>query len=162
MSPKLALLLTTTLALGACGLSDKNLAPGSGAPSYNPSNAAPPAVTVASDQLTGPTWQWQRIQYPDGRTIPAAQPEKYTIKFEAGGRYFLLADCNRGGGAYEVTGGAMKMGPAALTRMACPQGSQDNAFVSALARAANYGIANGELTLTLVDGATMVFRAAGR
>jgi len=154
MSAKLAAVAAVALLLSACG-TDKSLR---GAPSYDPANATPPTVTAASDQLAGPTWQWQRIVYPDGRSVPSAKPDDYTIRFEAGGRYFLQADCNRGGGAYDVTGGTMRMGPAALTRMACPQGSQDNAFVSALARASGYAIANGELRLTLVDGATMYFR----
>lgn len=145
---------TVAVLLSACG-TDKSM---QGAPSYDPASATPPTVTAASDQLTGPTWQWQRIDYPDGRSVRAAKPEAYTIRFEGGGRYFLQADCNRGGGAYEVSAGTMRMGPAALTRMGCPQGSQDNAFVSALARATGYGIANGELRLTLVDGATMYFR----
>lgn len=161
MSKKLVLLAAALAALAGCA-SDKNLAPGSGAPSYNPASGTPPAVTVASDQLAGPTWQWLRTQYPDGRTVAAAKPDAYTIKFEAGGRYFVQADCNRGGGAYDVNGGVMRMGPAALTRMACPEGSQDNAFVSALARAGRYAIAGGDLTLTLVDGATMTFRAGPR
>ena len=159
MLPKLAaVVVVATLVLAACG-TDKSMV---GAPSYDPAGAKPPAAAAASDALTGPTWQWQRIQYPDGRSVPATKPDSYTIKFEAGGRYFLQADCNRGGGAYEVAGGTMKMGPAALTRIACPQGSQDNAFVSALARAGAYAIADGELTLSLVDGAAMYFRPAGR
>lgn len=162
MSPKLALLLVTTIVLGACATRDKDLAPGSGAPTYNPASAAPPTVTVASDQLTGRTWQWQRTQYPDGRSVASAKPDSYTIVFEAGGRYLLVADCNRGGGAYTVNGGVMKMGPAALTRAECPTGSQDNAYASALARATAYAIANGELSLGLVDGAVMIFRPAPR
>lgn len=154
MSTKLFAAAAVSLLLSACG-TDKSL---QGAPSYDPANGTPPAVTTASDQLAGPTWQWQRIDYPDGRSVRPVKPDSYTVRFEAGGRYFLQADCNRGGGAYDVTGGTMRMGPAALTRMACPQGSQDNAFVSALARASGYAIANGELRLTLVDGATMYFR----
>ena len=154
MSVKLAAVAVLCCALSACG-TDKSMV---GAPSYDPAQSAPPTVTVASDQLTGPSWRWQRIAYPDGRTVPAANPDNYTIRFEGGGRYFLQADCNRGGGAYEVSAGTMRMGPAALTRIGCPQGSQDNAFVSALARASGYAVANGELQLTLVDGATMYFR----
>lgn len=154
MSAKLAAVVALALVTSACG-TDKSL---QGAPSYDPAKAAPPTVTAASDQLAGPTWQWLRISYPDGRNVPAAKPESYTIRFEGGGRYFLQADCNRGGGAYEVSAGTMRMGPAALTRMACPQGSQDNAFVSALARAGGYAVVDGELRLTLVDGATMYFK----
>lgn len=150
-------LLLAAIAVAGCAMSDPNLAPGSGAPSYAPS-APPPTVTAASDQLVGPVWQWQGTRLPDGRTLAAKGPERYTLTFQGGGRVLLRADCNRGSGAYEVSGGTMRMGPAAMTRVGCPSDSQDNVFASALARVASYGIAGGELTLTLVDGGVMTFR----
>ena len=52
----------------------------------------------------------------------------------------------------------MKLSAAALTKMGCPAGSQDSEFVAALARVASYTVVNGELVLTLGDGATMRFR----
>ncbi len=99
MSAKLVAVAAVAVVLAACG-TDKSL---QGAPSYDPASATPPAVTAASDQLTGPTWRWQRIDYPDGRSVRSVNPDSYTIRLEAGGRYFLQADCNRGGGAYDST-----------------------------------------------------------
>lgn len=154
-----ALAIAIALAAGACSMRDSNLAPASGAPAYVPGNAAPPTLSAAANILAGPIWQWERTQWTDGRTLVAPAPERYTARFEGGGRVALLADCNHGSAAYEVNGGAMKISPAALTRIGCPAGSLDNAYASELSRATDYAIASGELTLTLADGGTMRFRA---
>ena len=153
------LLVALAATAGACSMRDANLAPASGTPAYAPAKAVPPTLTVASNELVGPVWHWQRTQWTDGRVVAAAAPERYTLRFEGGGRVLVQADCNRGGGTYEVDGGAMKMGPAALTRMGCPPGSQDREFVPALTGVTNYAIANYELLLTLADGGIMHFRA---
>lgn len=153
------LMLAFAAAAGGCSTRDANLAAASGAPAYVPGNAAPPTLTAASNELVGPVWHWQRTQWTDGRVVTAVAPERYTLRFEGGGRVLVQADCNRGGGTYEVNGGAMKMGPAALTRMGCPPGSQDREFVPALASVTSYAIANYELLLTLADGGIMHFRA---
>ena len=71
----------------------------------------------------------------------------------------LRADCNRGSGAYEVNGSAMKLSPAAVTKMGCPPGSQDSEFLQALSRVTGYAIDGKELTLTLSGGGSMSFRA---
>ena len=150
--------VAAALVLGGC-MSDPNLAKGSGAPSYSPSNAAPPALSAAANELAIPTWQWVRTDAADGRVVNAAAPERYTLKFEGGGRVLVRADCNRGSGSYEVNGGQMKLAPIALTRMGCPPGSQDAEFVQAIGRVSTYAIDSGQLTLRLADGATMRFRA---
>lgn len=150
--------LAAALALAAC-MSDPNLSKGSGAPSYSPANAVPPSLSAAANELALPTWQWTRTDTADGRTIAAAGPERYTLRFEGGGRVLVRADCNRGSGSYEVNGAQMKLMPIALTRMGCPPGSQDGEFTQALSRVASYAIEGGQLSLRLTDGATMRFRA---
>jgi len=156
---KSLVVLAGAIAMCACTMSDPNLAPKSGAPSYVPANAMPPTLSAAANDLGLPTWQWQRTQLADGRTIVASAPERYTLKFEGGGRVVLRADCNRGSGSYEVNGNAMKLGPAALTKMGCPPGTQESEFAQALPRVASYAIDGGELVLTLADGGTMRLRA---
>jgi heat shock protein HslJ len=142
--------------LGACASPSRTGA----APSYVPANAAPPEISVASNELVGRTWQWQRSELPGGRTVTAAAPERYTLAFQPGGRVLLRADCNRGSGSYEVNGGAMKMGPAATTKMGCPPDSQDGEFLRQLAQVAGYGVNGDELALALREGGTMRLRAA--
>lgn len=153
----------STIALAAClcaaCMSDPNLSQRSGAPSYSPASAMPPTLSSAANDLGIPTWQWQRAKLAEGREIVASEPDRYTLRFEGGGRVLMRADCNRGSGAYEVNGAAMKLAPVALTRMACPPGSQDAEFVQALSRVTSYAINDKELVLTLSGGGTMVFRA---
>jgi heat shock protein HslJ len=155
---------TLALAVAACqdmpraGSASAN-APAN-APAYVPSNALPPVVTAASDQLVGPVWQWQRTQLGGAPKVVAAAPERYTLVFDGGGRVNVRADCNRGGGRYEVDGTAMNFGAIVLTRMGCPPGSQDAEFLRSLVQAAKYTIDRGELVLTLADGAAMRFRTA--
>ena len=159
MASKSLVILATAIATGACATSDPNLSRTSGAPAYMPSNAMPPTLTAAANDLVGPTWQWERTQLADGRSTVAAAPERYTLKFEGGGRVVLRADCNRGSGAYEVNGNAMKLGPAALSKMGCASGTQDTEFAAPLGRVTSYAISDGALVLTLADGATMRLRA---
>jgi heat shock protein HslJ len=159
MLPLHPIAVALAIATGACAVQDPALAPAAGAPAYVPANATPPMMTVASNEIVGPVWVWQRTQLADGKLVTPAAPDRYTLTFQGGGRVNLRADCNRGGGAYEVNGSAMKLGAAALTKMSCPAGSQDMEFVAELARVASYGVVNNELTLTLADGGTMRFRA---
>lgn len=157
MTLRTCLALAAALAAGACAMSDPNLSARSGAPSYAPA-ALPPTLSAAANELAIPTWHWQRSQLADGRTVAAAAPDRYTLRFEGGGRVLVRADCNRGSGSYEVNGNAMKLAPIALTRMGCPAGTQDSEFMQQVAKVASYAIAGGELVLTLADGATMRFR----
>jgi heat shock protein HslJ len=157
MTPLRPIAVALAIATSACAMQDP--APSAGAPRYVPTNATPPLTTAASNEIVGPVWMWQRTQLADGRLVTPAAPDRYTLTFQGGGRVNLRADCNRGGGAYEVNGTAMKLGAAALTKVGCPADSQDKEFVAALARVASYSVVNGELILTLADGSTMRFRA---
>ena len=155
-SQRLATLLLPLLC-AACTTPDTAT---SATPPFVPANAAPPVVSVASDELVGPTWQWQGSAPKGGGAVEVAAPERYTLNFQAGGRVLLRADCNRGSGGYEVNGQSMTMGPAATTKMGCPPGSRDSEFLRELATVTTYAINGNELVLTLRDGGIMRFRAS--
>ena len=155
MSARISIALAACLC-AAC-MSDPNLSARSAAPSYSPASAMPPTLSSAANDLGIPTWQWERAKL-EGRDVSAAAPDRYTLKFEGGGRVLLRADCNRGSGSYEVNAAAMKLSPVALTKMACPSGSQDAEFVQALSRVTSYAINDKELVLTLSGCGSMVFR----
>ncbi len=129
-------------------------------PRFVPANATPPTIAMASNELVGPTWQWQGSALPGGGALEVSSPEHYTLTFQAGGRVLLRADCNRGSGGYELSDQRMTMGPAATTKMGCPPGSQDAEFLRQLSAVASYAIKGNELVLTLRDGGAMRFRAA--
>ncbi len=152
--------LASVLAMAACqDMPNAGPVPAS-TPAFVPANAAPPTVTVtvASDELVGPVWQWQRTQLGSAPAVAAAAPERYTLSFQGGGRINVRADCNRGSGGYEVNGAQIRFGAVALTKMACPSGSQDAEFLRSLMQANAYAMVKGELVLTLADGASMRFR----
>ena len=144
------------LLCAAC-MSDPNLSPRSGAPSYGPAGAMPPTLSSAANELAIPTWHWQRTRLPGGQEVTAAAPDRYTLRFEGGGRVLVRADCNRGSGKYEVNGPSMKLTPVALTRMACEGASQESAFVQGLSQVTAYAINGKELVLTLQGGGAMTF-----
>ncbi len=153
-----AIALASVLAMAGCQDMPSAGSPPASAPAFVPANAAPPAVTVASDELVGPVWQWQRTQLGSAPVVAAAAPERYTLSFQGGGRFNVRADCNRGSGSYEVNGAQIRIGAVALTKMACPSGSQDTEFLRSLMQANAYAMVKGELVLTLADGASMLFR----
>jgi len=143
-------------------MSDPSLAPGSGAPSYDPASGKPPALSAASERIAIGSWQWQRTDGPGTRSVASSAPDRYTVTFEGGGRVLVRADCNRGSGAYAVDGNAMTFKPIALSRMGCPAGSQDTEFVQALSKVNAYRFDGNALVLVLSDGATMRFSGAGQ
>jgi heat shock protein HslJ len=75
------------------------------------------------------------------------------------GGYNIVADCNVGGGSYTYgEDGALQLGPIRLTKATCPEGSQDQAFVSFLESVTNATVdENGAVTLTGADGSSATF-----
>lgn len=159
MDRKTLVACALALAASACQDMPQTDAAPPNAPSYVPANAMPPVVSMASDEIVGPVWRWQRTQRGSAPAILSAAPDRYTLSFQAGGRVNVRADCNRGSSSYEVNGAQMKFGAIALTKMACPAGSQDAEFLRSLVQVSAYAITGGELVLTLAEGATMRFRA---
>jgi heat shock protein HslJ len=126
-------------------------------PAFVPANAAPPMIADASNDLVGAVWLWQGTQQVGAPAVAPQGADRYTLAFQGGGRVNLRADCNRGAGPYEVNGVTMKMGPFALTKMMCAEGSRDGEFLRDLERVATYGVTRGQLTLTLANGSAMRF-----
>ena len=88
-----------------------------------------------------------------------ADQSKFTIEFVAGGTFAAQADCNRVAGTWVATssrGLTLTIGPS--TRVACPVGSYSDLYILGLSNAASYAIANDQLTITLHDQGTLVYR----
>lgn len=128
-------------------------------PAFAPGSTAPPPMIAAdSNDLVGAVWLWQGTQQGGTTVAPPAGADRYTLAFQAGGRVNLRADCNRGAGPYELNGTTMKMGSFALTKMMCEAGSRDREFLRDLESVTTFGVARGELALTLANGNVMRFR----
>ena len=93
--------------------------------------------------------EWQLIQL-DGRSVKAA-PETFVLKLENGSVSGAGA-CNRLMGSY-TTGErrALKIGPVASTKMACPNLDQEQQFLRALESTTHYDM-DGPMLLLLSNG----------
>lgn len=95
--------------------------------------------------------EWQLIQL-GGRTIRPAGGS-FTVTFLAeGNRLTGVGACNRLTGSYSTDESrTLRIGPVASTRMACPEGSDEEAFIEALEATTHYDM-DGPLLLLLADG----------
>ena len=121
-----------------------------------------PAASSASGGLTGKTWMLTAIteKVPAFQgVVPAADQANYTIEFKSDGSFSAKADCNQLLGTYTTTaegGLTIVLGPSTL--VACPDTSLAPQYVAGLGSAASYAIADGQLTITLKDEGTLVFK----
>jgi heat shock protein HslJ len=112
----------------------------------------------------GTSWQLAEIRTRDPAhqgVVPEAERAKYTVAFAADGTFNATADCNIVNGRWmAAAGGGLTLVPGPSTIVACAEGSLGDLYVLALTNSASYAIANGSLTITLVDGGTLVFETA--
>ena len=120
------------------------------------------ACSSSGSGLTGKTWQLTALTEMTPAfqgVVPAADQDKYTIEFKSDGSFQAKADCNQVSGQYVTTstgGMTITLGPSTL--VACPEGSMGDQYVAGLGNAASYAIANANLTITLKDGGTLVYK----
>lgn len=98
--------------------------------------------------VIGKTWQWQST-ITAVEKIKVAQPESYTLRLNENGRAELRFDCNRGGGAYQISEGKLSFGPMMSTRMACPEGSLDATYMQQLQGVNQFFVEGDSLYLEL-------------
>lgn len=95
--------------------------------------------------------EWQLVQL-EGRSVEA-KPGAYTLILDAAdGHVSGTGACNRLMGSY-ATGErrALKIGPLATTKMACPDLDQEQQFLRALESTTHYDM-DGPMLLLLSDG----------
>ena len=137
-------LLCTIAGLGACAAAP----PRTALPPVTPIMIPPPLSATSAPDLTGGTWHWQ-----GANDLPR---DAYTLEFAADGRALVRADCNRGSGRYvQAAGERLTLTPIATTKMACPAGSRDAAFLRQLGEVEGYRFEADALILQLRGGATM-------
>ena len=99
-------------------------------------------------------------------SLSIADPSKYTVTFGDDGKAGFRIDCNRGNSTWQVDAagaesGSMTFGPIAVTKMMCPQPSDDSKVAPALGRVRSYLLKDGKLHLSLeADSAVMHFQPA--
>ena len=93
--------------------------------------------------------------------MPEANQASYTILFNTDGTFSAKADCNTVQGGYVAgSDGSLKLTLGPTTIVACPEGSLSDLYLIALGKVVTSAIADGQLTITLTDGGTLVYKAA--
>jgi len=118
--------------------------------------AAPPATgqspgkgaegTTSMDALEGKTWTL--VQFDDGDPAPTERP--ITAVF-GDGKVSGSGGCNRySAGVTSPSAGALKVGPIAATKMACPGpvGGNEQRYFAALSKVDRYSLEEGGLVLS--------------
>jgi len=126
-----------------------------------PSRTPPPA----SQGLLGYSWQLASISEKNPAfqgEIPADQRQNYTLELAQDGTFSALADCNTVTGTYttadaSAASGSLTITPGAGSAKACPDGSFGDLYTYGLGNVTSYAIANGTLTLTLLDDGQLTF-----
>lgn len=118
-------------------------------------NAATPAAS-ASASLAGTSWQLAKITGGDGKSVEPDDGSKYTLSFEPDGGVVARIDCNRGHATWKSEApNQLALGPLALTRMLCPEGSMHDRVAADWSAVRSYAIRSGHLYLSLMaDGGT--------
>jgi heat shock protein HslJ len=98
-------------------------------------------------------------------TTRIADPRRFTVRFDSGGRASLRLDCNRGSGTWEAkpagaNSGSLKFGPISATRALCPPPHLDERVVRDLGYVRSYVLKDGKLFMSLMaDGGIYEWQA---
>ncbi|MDS3861479.1 META domain-containing protein [Thermosynechococcaceae cyanobacterium BACA0444] len=128
----------------------------------NGNNSTPVSTSSPSMVLAGPKWYLQAI---GNQRIPLEQVKANPpyVEFNASEqRYFGSGGCNRFTGGFRGTGNALKLGPAASTKMACLQGNVqeiESQFFQAMGKVTRYEIQGNTLRLYAQNQLALVFQS---
>jgi heat shock protein HslJ len=115
---------------------------------------APPPPASPSAGLSGTGWSLATLA---GEPVSAP----VSLRFD-GDRVEGRGPCNRFRGGYqEGPGAALRIGPVAASRAACPDLALEDRFFGALTDAARADLAPGVLTLSGADGAPLMTLTGG-
>lgn len=115
---------------------------------------------AAAPALGGTEWVADGINNGRGGVAGPVDGTRVTATFREDGRVTGSTGCNRYFGPYERSGEALRIGPLAATRAACPEppgaAEQEAAFLAAMDRATTWSIREDRLELRAADGALQV------
>ncbi|KAF1048223.1 META domain-containing protein [Xylophilus sp.] len=119
-------------------------------------------IAATGAPLEDTTWRLVTLGGQPVAVPTNGQREAHLVLHAKDARLSGSGGCNRLLGSYERNGAALRFPPIAATRLACPQGmEQENAFLQALERVAGWRIQGRRLDLTDAAGVTVAqFEAA--
>ena len=118
------------------------------------------AVEDSSAQLVGTSWLWTQTLMSDGALTVPEQADAFQITFGEEGAFSTTTDCNTSTGSYSVDGNQITIQLGAMTMMACPDGTQEAAYLRDLGNVQSFLFADGNLMMELpFDSGGMSFAA---
>gem|GEM_PF-715933 len=118
---------------------------------------------LAESALAGTSWVWTMTQMNDDTVKSPATEGAFTLTFGDNGTASATTDCNTFRGTYtEGANGVLVIDLPIATRMACPDGSQEQEFIADVTSISSYLVTEeGVLALLLpVDSGSMLFDPA--
>ncbi len=163
----LTLLLAGALLITACGPADTEVPPSPAVVGSTPtakSVGTLEATAAPAEAVSLENTRWQLLSYFDGRGQTAAVQAdgQITAEFTADG-VSGSAGCNSYFASYQLDGDRLALGPIGATLMACndPLGSQETAYLTALAAASRVRLAAGRLEALDAQGSVaLTYRLA--
>ena len=115
---------------------------------------------IAMHGIVGPVWRWVRTRYGNDTALTRpAEAAGYTVQLRPDGTVHVRGDCNVSGGSFTLKNNDLAIAVTYSTRVACPEGSLEDAFIRDLNRTGRCMVRNGGLSLDLkLDAGTMEFR----
>jgi heat shock protein HslJ len=115
---------------------------------------------ACGNRLTGSPLRntyWKLVRLGDTPVqVADKQREPYLVFSSSEPRLSGHGGCNRATGSFEVDGDRLKIGPMAATRMACPDGmEQEQRFLQAIQNVASYRIRGSHLDMMDATGAVL-------
>ncbi|MBK8051398.1 MAG: META domain-containing protein [Anaerolineales bacterium] len=117
------------------------------------------AVLPQPAPLPGTVWLWTGNVLNDGSRVDPVEPDAFQLSFAEDSSVSATTDCNTFKGAYTTgEGGTVTIELPASTRMACPEGSQQDTYIRDLTSVQSYITQDGNLYLALpVDAGNMTY-----
>jgi heat shock protein HslJ len=115
--------------------------------------------SLPSGELGGTSWELEKFQGGDGKTLNPSEKSRYTVAFNADGKVDVRIDCNRGRGSWSSSGpNQLTFGPLALTRAMCPSAPLNDRIALDWQHVRSYIMRDGHLFLSLMaDGGIYEF-----
>ena len=120
-------------------------------------------ASAGTDELAATSWTWTQTQMNDGSVTTPAQADTFQLTLGEDGSASTTTDCNSFNGTYTVDGNQIKIDLPISTRKACPEGSQESAYIKNLTSVQSYLMSESNLVLELpFDSGGMIFAPAAK
>jgi heat shock protein HslJ len=102
-------------------------------------------------------WKWEGL-VSSADKVEVAEPARYTLELQNGGKALVRADCNRGQASYKLDERTIAIKVSSMPKVACASGSLSERFVKSLEAAVGQRIRGDNLFIDLPGaGGTMIF-----